>query len=108
MNHAELVALIDLHLYDETAAGCSCGVGKYGGGPDYSEHLAGLIEAGALPSVDPRTVKHGLYRIWWRSGGDSVAAVGIAENGDRWIAATNWVEHTSTDWSEVIRIEPIR
>lgn len=59
-------------------------------------------------SVDPATVKQGLYRIWWRSGGDSLAAVGIASNGDRWIAATNWVEHTSTNWSEVIRIEAIK
>lgn len=65
-------------------------------------------EVMALPSVDPATVGHGLYRIWWRSGGDSLAAVGIASNGDRWIAATNWCEATSTNWSEVIRIQAIQ
>ena len=32
----------------------------------------------------------GFYKIFWKSGGSSLAAVGIADNGKRWIAATGW------------------
>lgn len=70
--------------------------------------LDGLRDAGcvvSLPEVNPATVHPGLYRIYWKSGGSSHAAVGIACNGERWIAATNWVENTSTDWSGVLRVE---
>lgn len=33
----------------------------------------------------------GLYRIYWMSGGLSVAAVGIDEHGKNWVAPTNWL-----------------
>ena len=33
---------------------------------------------------------HGLYRIFWHSGGSSVAAVGSLYDGTRWVAPTNW------------------
>lgn len=33
---------------------------------------------------------HGLYRIFWESGGTSVAAVGGLYDGTRWLAPTNW------------------
>lgn len=36
----------------------------------------------------------GLYKVYWKSGGDSLAAVGVLPNGDRWLAPTNWVHPT--------------
>jgi hypothetical protein len=33
----------------------------------------------------------GLYRIYWKDGGSSTAAVGMMEDGSRWLAPTNWV-----------------
>lgn len=37
------------------------------------------------------SLKHGIYRIHWLSGGISVAAIGVDSHGNRWIAPTNWV-----------------
>jgi len=46
---------------------------------------------------------HGLYRIYWKSGGYSLAAVGSDEAGNRWFAATNWTSGPSFDWTQVSR-----
>ena len=32
----------------------------------------------------------GIYRVWWKGGGTSVAAIGKLHNGDAWIAPANW------------------
>lgn len=32
----------------------------------------------------------GLYVIHWKEGGISLAAVGMGQDGDRWLAPTNW------------------
>ena len=32
----------------------------------------------------------GLYEIFWKSGGSSVAAIGMTYDGTRWFAPTNW------------------
>lgn len=34
--------------------------------------------------------KLGVYRIWWKSGGSSVASIGNDYNGNRWMAPANW------------------
>jgi hypothetical protein len=48
----------------------------------------------------------GLYVVYWRSGGRSLAAVGIGPDGTRWLAPTNWVAPTtSPDWSDVERAD---
>jgi hypothetical protein len=51
----------------------------------------------------------GLYRIYWTSGGSSLAAVGCAPVGRNWIAPINWTRSWPADryWSEIERIEPI-
>ena len=36
-------------------------------------------------------ISPGLYEVKWKSGGKSLAAVGITANGTRWLAPTNWV-----------------
>jgi hypothetical protein len=33
----------------------------------------------------------GLYRIFWKSGGSSLAAVGNDYAGKRWFAPVNWI-----------------
>lgn len=32
----------------------------------------------------------GVYRVYWKSGGSSLATIGMTFNGDRWIAPSNW------------------
>lgn len=52
-------------------------------------------------------LKHGIYEIYWNSGGSSLAAVGYDSNGNNWIAPCNWCGGDSeckmgtTDWSIV-------
>jgi|GEM_PF-2432932 hypothetical protein len=36
-------------------------------------------------------LKHGLYKVTWADGGESLGAVGSNEKGERWLAPTNWV-----------------
>lgn len=43
----------------------------------------------------------GLYKIFWKSGGFSLAAVGYDSAGNRWFAPTNWLEVPSFDWRSV-------
>ena len=50
---------------------------------------------------------HGLYRLYWKSGGFSLAAVGILYSGKRWYAPVNWTSPdkdkkvVSSDWKRV-------
>ncbi len=37
-----------------------------------------------------QTVPFGLYEIYWKSGGSSLASVGNMYDGVRWIAPINW------------------
>jgi hypothetical protein len=41
-----------------------------------------------------KKLPHGLYRIFWKEGGSSLAALGSTHSGRRWIAPCNW---TSSD-----------
>lgn len=66
-------------------------------------------------STDPDAVKPGLYRVYWKSGGSSPAAVGHDHAGRLWLAPTNWILTAegsfahNFDWSGVdyaVRIDP--
>ena len=35
-------------------------------------------------------LKHGLYILYWKTGGSSDAAVGSLSDGSRWFAPINW------------------
>lgn len=53
------------------------------------------------------SINNGVYRIYWRSGGFSVASIGRTRSGDVWIAPANWVSGPVfileiLDWIEVI------
>jgi hypothetical protein len=53
-----------------------------------------------MKTEDVQKLHHGLYKIYWKTGGTSLAAVGSRPNGDRWIAPCNWVNGVSTTWGE--------
>lgn len=36
-------------------------------------------------------LKFGVYRVWWKSGGSSVASLGYFSDGRRWLAPSNWI-----------------
>ena len=36
-------------------------------------------------------LKFGCYRVWWKSGGYSVASLGFFRDGTRWLAPSNWI-----------------
>ena len=52
-----------------------------------------------------RLLGHGIYRIYWKDGGSSLASVGSLSNGDRWFAPTNWITVPCVDWRSVKRAE---
>jgi hypothetical protein len=50
----------------------------------------------------------GLYRVYWVTGGSSLAAAGQLKDGKQWLAPTNWVNGpTTADWSRVLFVELI-
>ncbi len=59
----------------------------------------------------PTAVRPGLYRVHWKSGGSSLAAIGMGANGNRWIAPTNWIRPADMPrpgtWGDIERLEPI-
>lgn len=42
----------------------------------------------------------GIYRVWWKGTlhGYSLAAMGMLPSGQRWLAPTNWVRPSETNW----------
>ena len=70
-----------------------------------NEYLNGPEED---PVFDPQDLKHGVYRIYWKDGGSSVASVGSTSDGTRWYQPSNWIsEEVCTSWSRVERVELI-
>jgi len=51
-------------------------------------------------------VKPGLYRVFWKSGGSSLASVGMKADGGMWLAPINWITPTvdQSDWAMVARL----
>ncbi len=54
----------------------------------------------------------GFYRLHWKHGGTSIAAIGQLRDGLRWFAPVNWTSYVSNDiastkWSLVKRVEPL-
>lgn len=48
----------------------------------------------------------GLFRIYWKSGGSSLAAIGQNEEGSPWIVPVNWLsplQSTSKQYRKYIR-----
>lgn len=56
----------------------------------------------------------GLYRMFWKDGGSSLASIGQTYNGTRWFAPSNWTTQSnkhplvaSTNWRMVERVDLI-
>ena len=62
-----------------------------------------------MTKAESKKLPLGLYRVWWKRGGFSFAALGMLPNGDRWLAPTNWVHSTEIQnvWRSVDRLDPI-
>lgn len=45
--------------------------------------------------------KLGLFRLYWKDGGTSLASVGVNELGDKWFAPINWINVPSFDWDKI-------
>lgn len=54
-----------------------------------ASRLDEMLEDEAKLSLED--VKHGLYKIHWKEGGHSLAAIGSYRDGARWVAVTNWI-----------------
>lgn len=55
----------------------------------------------------------GFYRLYWKTGGSSIAAVGQLYDGRRWFAPCNWTSVStmgiaSTNWRDVQRAQHIK
>jgi len=64
-----------------------------------------------MTRTEVQKLEHGLYEIWWVSGGSSLASVGSKPNGQRWMAPTNWTgggSHELKHWKAVERVELLR
>ena len=44
-----------------------------------------------MTTADTMWLVPGVYRLHWKDGGASVAAVGVTCSGKRWMAPINWV-----------------
>ncbi len=44
-----------------------------------------------MKKSEVQKLQHGLYHIYWKGGGSSLASIGSMPNGDRWMSPTNWI-----------------
>jgi len=59
---------------------------------------------------DYMKLRNGLYRVHWRDGGTSLAAIGTTCSGGKWVAPTNWVTVQDTDqwvWRRIIKVDSL-
>ncbi len=63
-----------------------------------------------MKKSEVQKLSHGLYRLYWKSGGFSLAAVGSLYSGKRWFAPVNWTSPdkdkkvVSSDWKSVLSV----
>ena len=67
------------------------------------------VEARGLVAMpfDPMELQPGVYRVWWKSGGTSVASVYCDRVGNPWLAPANWVQPDGSvkTWMSIEKIE---
>jgi hypothetical protein len=49
-----------------------------------------IVDGITYTGRDMLTCDLGIYRIFWKSGGSSVASIGMTYSGKRWVAPSNW------------------
>jgi hypothetical protein len=55
----------------------------------------------------------GLYEIFWKEGGSSLASIGVLFDGTRWYAPCNWTGSSgesiaSSDWTQIAYVVPVK
>lgn len=62
-----------------------------------------------MTRIEARKLRSGLYRVFWKGGDESLAAVGQNDLGDKWIAPSNWLspDETGAHWRTITRVEVI-
>lgn len=61
------------------------------------------LRAYLMTKEEARKLHHGIYRLYWKDGGSSLASVGGLHDGTRWFAPINWTSKApdgiaSTKW----------
>lgn len=65
---------------------------------------------------DGNSLKPGIYEVFWKSGGTSLAAIGNdggPDGGENWIAPTNWTTPSwpsggyRTMWEKILKVKRI-
>lgn len=62
-----------------------------------------------------KKMPHGLYRVYWKEGGYSLASMGSCYDGSRWICPCNWTHSdlsypkvaTTMVWRKIERLEEV-
>jgi hypothetical protein len=67
-----------------------------------------MTKENVIKAVKERYLPLGLYRVFWVSGGSSLASIGMTHTGVRWFAPINWTTRdeskplvASTAWDKV-------
>lgn len=62
-----------------------------------------------MTRAEAKKLVNGVYRVWWKSGGSSVAAIGRTADGSAWLAPSNWisVDTYGMHWRQVERVKLI-
>jgi hypothetical protein len=59
-----------------------------------------------MTKKEVQKLRVGIYDVFWKEGGSSLAAVGSLHNGDMWLAPCNWtspeqITFSARYWSKV-------
>lgn len=60
-----------------------------------------------MTKKEAQALDNGLYRIYWKSYGSSLSAVGRTASGEVWFHPANWVSGPSVNWRIVRRVEAL-
>lgn len=68
-----------------------------------------------MEKPDVKKLNSGLYKIYWKEGGSSLAAIGVTPKGNMWMAPTNWCEISTNQingdgeytWVDVEKVEQL-
>ena len=62
-----------------------------------------------MTRAEARKLANGVYRVFWKAGGGSVAAIGQTADGSAWLAPANWIsiDMHGLHWRKVERVELI-
>ena len=52
--------------------------------------VKGMCKVETIEHKEIMNCKYGVYKVFWRSGGHSVASIGGLYDGQRWLAPSNW------------------